>query len=88
LFLISLDLDLFLDGGDLDLEDQDALEDQCISDFNEEIPPLNGEGQQRSGQAQKKTVAGKKVNPDAPKKQETQKSSVSLAKNRDSAKPT
>lgn len=37
------DLDLFLDGGDLDLEDQDALEDQCISDFNEDITPINGE---------------------------------------------
>ena len=35
--LISLiDAELFLDGGDLDFEDQDAYEDHYISDFNME----------------------------------------------------
>lgn len=34
LFTLSIDMDMFLDGGDLDFEDQDILEDQYISDFN------------------------------------------------------
>ena len=32
--IVFIDIDLFLDGAELDFEDQDALEDQYISDFN------------------------------------------------------
>lgn len=33
---ISIDAELFLDGGELDFEDPDAFEDHYISDFNME----------------------------------------------------
>ena len=29
-------MDIFLDGGELDFEDQDILDDQYISDFNDD----------------------------------------------------
>ena len=36
LVIICIDMDLFIDGGELDLEDQDVYEEQYISDFNME----------------------------------------------------
>ncbi|CDW74177.1 kinesin heavy chain [Stylonychia lemnae] len=44
-------MDLFLDGGELDFEDQDALEEQYISDFNEDkqnIPITNEQSQSQN----------------------------------------
>ena len=37
-------MDLFLDGGELDFEDQDALDEQYISDFNMEEKPSQAHG--------------------------------------------
>jgi hypothetical protein len=34
-------MDMFLDGGELDFEDQDVLEDQYISDFGMDEKPPN-----------------------------------------------
>lgn len=32
-------MDMFLEGGELDFEDQDPLDEQYISDFNDEKTP-------------------------------------------------
>ncbi len=42
-FIAFVDMDIFLDGGDLDIDDQDVFDEQCISDFNEDIVQQNGE---------------------------------------------
>lgn len=65
-------MDMFLDGGDLDFEDQDILEDQYISDFNIEDNKKHELNNQMLVMPAKPIVVPAKKEKNNPKKQQQQ----------------